>query len=330
MRLGPLAFGLSSLAVAMGGCPLFGPFTQGQQEPRIIVTAPEAWPHKQLYAGKTAVETDAIELRGVHWTVLGSMSLDQVKPARAWVALVRTADAEPHPFSVELQGMTSGSVRLLPEGGLDSDTEYLLAFPNCAFQPHLLCPPPITFRTGSAPQVVGLWRAEDTLLVVFSEPMDGASLYLGHDSVDMVFEEGAVTRSVVADLNVADFVWATEGPIFMVAPISKVPFRLVLGPKLRSALGARLDVDGDGTPGDPFNFVHPVEPVSLPTCHTRADYPDPCLSPEQAELVMVQYEAPFDVMLDVEGLSHRVSNVRINPDGQAQDDEAFFSDDEGF
>jgi hypothetical protein len=261
------------------------------------VSAPRIWPVASLYDGQTAVSLDALRLRGLHWTIVDHVAPGRVLDDPGWVALVRAADLAPHPFTAAVSERRAGSLDLLPVGGLDPDTDYLLAFPFCSFMPHVDCPPPLRLSTASAPRVLSLWRAGDTLLVVFSEPMNPETLYLGHGAVDMVFEEEGQARSVVADLNIADFAWATEGPVFMVAPISELPFRLILGPEVRAATGEALRVAGDGHAAPGGTFVHAVTPTLLPVCHTRNDYPDPCIDEARAATVIETFQTPFDLDL---------------------------------
>lgn len=290
--------GLAAVLVVGAGCDL-----SGNTEPVMLdtISAPRIWPIGSVYAGQSAVDPmAALRVRGLHWSIADRLVDGAVHDDPGWVALVRLADMTSHPFSVAISERRAGSVDLLPVGGLDPDTDYVLAFPYCTFMPHVDCPPPLRFSTASAPRVLSLWRAGDTLMVVFSEPMEAETLYLGHGSVDMIFEEEGRSRSVVGDLNVADFAWDTQGAMFLVAPISEVPFRLVLGPAVRSARGQPLDTDADGAPDRPArSFVHSVYPTLLPICHTRNDYPDPCIDEARAATVIETFQAPFDVELDL-------------------------------
>lgn len=294
-----------------GGCDLLLFGQPSEDEDRFQLTAPEVWPMKDLYDGESDVPTDhVIGLRAVHWHAIRERGRDvldgRTHEALPWLILVRGSDYTLHPFRTDTRSVESGSIDLTPVGGLDADEDYFLVFPTCSFQPHALCPPPQRFSTRSAPQVVGLYRAGDTLLVIFSEPMDPDSLFLGYESVNMLFEEDGQSRSVVKDLNVGDFAWDTEGVMFQVTPISEIPFDLVLGPAVRAMSGEPLDSDGDGLSDPETNFVHHVYPTNLPICHTRPDYADPCITEQQAETRWVDYDAPFIVELDVPGQTGQV------------------------
>lgn len=245
---------------------------------RFEVTAPGLWPLIDLRDLDTAVSPEAsFTLRGVHWRFFDGAGGPVVR-------LFAGPTQDPVGVEVELLSRASGRVTVTPVASLDEDTEYLLSISSCAdLMPNMRCPPPTLFSTASAPRVTGLWRSGDTLIVVFSEPMDEESLVLAHGAVDLLFETGGERRSVVSDLNLADFAWQADGRIFSVAPITDKPFTLVLGPGVRALAGGAFD----GT------FAHRVWPGLLETCHTRIDYPDPCISPADAAEEYVTFLAPF-------------------------------------
>ena len=301
LRLLPVALAVP----ALGGCDLLlapPPDDQGEEEALYDVTMPEVWPLVDVYDGQTHVPLEALRVRGVHWDALGGDTTHLLEAqARSWFALLRAADQRPHPFSVDVDWLEAGSVTVRPSGGLDPDTDYLLAVPDCelGLQPHVRCPPPLHFSTRSAPRPVSFWRVSDTLLIVFSEPMDPATLQLGHGAVDLVFEDEGVSYTVASDMNLADFMWSTEGRVFSVAPVSDLPVHVLLGPDVRGASGEPLDVDGDRQPDPGETFVHPLYPTLLPLCWTRADYPAPCVREDEAETIMQSYGAPLEVALDL-------------------------------
>ena len=66
----------------------------------------------------------------------------------------RGEDETQHPFRVAITWREAGSVSIIPEGGLDPDTSYVMGFPRCLLQPHMVCAPPIKFSTASAPRVL--------------------------------------------------------------------------------------------------------------------------------------------------------------------------------
>ena len=304
------------LVLAMGlsfsGCLLnFSsdePFDQGPGDNQAIfsITAPVIWPMKNLFDGQTNVATDLkIQVRGIHWDPLVAIeegaTIEVDGGELRWLSLNRADDdLTGHPFLLTLDNLESGSVTIEPVGGLDADTDYFLSFPACELQPHVMCPAPIAFSTRSAPRVLGVWRAQATLIVVFSEEMDDATLDLAHDSVDLAFNDQGVTLSLVSDFNLAEFVWATDGLYFQFANITKKPFKLILGTRIRSMTGAHLDIDADGISDETGVLVVPIEPETLLTCTLRDDFPDPCVSPGRVRTgKTVEFVAPFELELDI-------------------------------
>lgn len=286
---------------SLSGCPFM--FMEPLDDPNddFSVSLPLSWPLRDLDDGRTHVPLDeSLSLRGVHWDVLPPepQTMEGVETL-PWLALLRAEDGSPHPFELEILSIEGGTVDIHPVGGLDPDTDYVLVFPTCSFQPHVSCPDPVDFSTRSAPHVQSVWRANDSLLVVFSEAMDPETLTLGHGAVDLVFEQGGETYTVVTDLNLADFVWGTTGRVFSVASISEIPFSIVLGPDIRAASSAHLDVDGDGGADEGLSFVHHVFPTELEVCLTREDYPQPCVSEAATDGGLLTYFAPIDVDLVV-------------------------------
>lgn len=261
--------------------------------PILQIEAPVIWPLKNVFDQQTGVRSDVkFTVRGVHFSLTQDESPE-------WVSLVRENDGQPHPVRVELVNLNAGTMRVVPIEELDADTHYLLAFPGCRFMPYVRCPEPIRFFTGTAPRVIGLWRTQQTLVVVFSEPMDPNTLNLGHGMVDMVFQQDGQLVTVATDLNLADFVWEGQGHTFVMAPITDRPFDLIIGPEVFGLTGAPPDIDGDGLPDPGQIFVHPVVPELLETCHVRPDFPDPCITPEAAAVWHARFENSFFPELDV-------------------------------
>ncbi len=262
------------------------------------VTMPTIWPLKNVFDQQTAVPTDLkLRVRGLHWDLVADINTD-------WVSLLRAPDYTPVKLGIEVTKVSSGTVTLTPIGGLEPDTRYVLAFPDYDEWRHnfmwsIRVPPPLTFSTRSAPRVIGLWRNGDTLVVVFSEPMDPDALTLASGAADLVYEVDGEPFSVAADGEPADYAWEATGHFFNIAPITNQAFDLVLGPKVVSGSGTPLDTDGDEVPDPDSVFVRRVEPVALPVCHQRDDYPDPCIDAEAAKAYRVVFSAPFVPALDV-------------------------------
>ncbi len=248
--------------------------------PQWSTQAPRLWALVNLSAGQTAFSEDALEIRGMAWGRTDGLHPSATFEDLPWISLLAGPARAPVPFELTLLDPRRGRFTLRPEGGFTPDTDYVLAFPRCALQPHIDCPPPTPFSTTSAPRVLGLWRVESTLFVVFSEAMDPTTLSLAHGSVDLRLQGGA---SVVATRNLSGYTWDTRGSIFRLAPLPEDAAALIVGATVRSAAGTALDVDGDGAPeAPPRSAVIPFYPAGLSECFTREDRPEPCLSGEAA------------------------------------------------
>lgn len=268
-----------ALAATLAACDAptstFGP-TRSAQAPRL-------WALVNVSAGQTGFSDDALEIRGMDWHRAASLHAGGTYSDLPWLSLLAGPERAPAPFELTAVDPLRGRFALRPQGGFVPNTSYVLAFPTCDMQPHIDCPPPTPFTTASAPRVLGLWRVETTLFVVFSEPMAPATLGLAHGSVDLRLQGGS---SVVATHNLSGYAWDTQGSVFRVGPLPEDASALILGSTVRSATGAALDVDGDGAPEAPARGTAiPFYPPGLPECFTREDHPEPCLSREAAAVV---------------------------------------------
>jgi hypothetical protein len=195
---------------------------------------------------------------------------------------LRDLDAE---RSVELEA-TIGYDRtvLAPLDPLEADHDYVLQLQGLApyLQVRRWVPGDLHFSTRTAPRLVSLWRSEDTLLVLFSEPMDPATLRLGPGSVDLLWTDadGAVI-SLAETVNLANLAWDTIDELFRLAPLDRDgPLWLTVAAAVESERGAPLDDAGDGSGGGvEDDVVVRFFPEDLPTCATRSDIPDPCVDP---------------------------------------------------
>jgi hypothetical protein len=256
--------------------------------PEDMPYASDEWVVKNLYDGQTGVATD-IEIR----LALGTWDFDVydgqdtrgAKDALESIRFYRADDESAVNFTLKLGDEDS----LLSPFGLTDDTEYVLDLSPAgeSIQSDRFFPGPIHFRTGSLPRVTGLWRNDDTLLIVFSEPMDETDLFLGHASVDIFWQDDDALKSVVGDLNLADFVTQTDERLFMVAPVDFLDNAWVkVSGMVVGESGETLDGDGDGASnGAGDDFLEPVQLNHLPECFTREDIPAPCVAEDDVPVV---------------------------------------------
>ncbi|MBT9558703.1 MAG: hypothetical protein IV100_21915 [Myxococcales bacterium] len=265
------------------------------------VEAESIWPLRDVFDNQTGVDlvNVGLSVRGLHWTLTR-------EPTPTWVRLYGGPRQVPLTVQASYGPETEGTATITLSPDQEPFDEYFLVFPGCTsavgspFMDHVRCPTvPLKLFPASAPQVIGTYRVDDTLFVVFSELMDGETTKLAHGAIDLVFRDGPVVRSVVSDLNLADFETSLFGNVFAVAPITATPFELVIGPTVVSRLGGALDINRDGLadPGRPF--VHLVYPTLLDLCRSRADYPYPCISEEDASVTEHSFEAPIKVQVPV-------------------------------
>ena len=265
------------------------------------VQAESIWPLRFVFDNQTNVDlvNAGLAVRGLHWTLTR-------EPNPTWVRIYGGPRQVPLTVQAAYGPETEGIATITLSPDQEPFDEYLVVFPGCTsavgspFMDHVRCPTvPMKLFPASAPQVLGTYRVDDTLFVVFSERMDGETTKLGHGAIDLVFRDGPVVRSVVSDLNLAGFQTGLFGNVFAVAPITATPFELVIGPTVVSRLGTALDVNRDGLadPGRPF--VHLVYPTLLDLCRSRADYPYPCIGEEDASVTEHSFDAPIKVQVPV-------------------------------
>ena len=204
-------------------------------------------------------------------------------PEGAVVLLTRALGNQPVPCAIEVEHTRTLVKPLAP---LSPDADYELdAAPFVARTTSVrMAAFPIDFSTRAAPRVTGLWRVGATLMIAFSEPMDPDTLYLGHDSVDLIWEEDGELRSAATHHNLAGYVWETRGDLFALAPISFADdsgfgsLTVMVAADVLGESGVPLDGDGDRRPGEvDDDYFQDVTTTLLPECFTREDIPDPCV-----------------------------------------------------
>ena len=244
----------------------------------------DEWVVENLYDGQTAVVT-GIEIR----LALGTWDFDPSEGENRKGATRALKEIRLYPegneddavsFDIELG---EEDAVLIPDG-LKDDTEYVLDLEALVdtVESNRLIPEPIHFRTGSLPRITGLWRNEDTLIIAFSEPMDSEDLFLGHESVDIFWQDDTELKSVVGDLNLAGFITQVDERLFMVAPADFLDTAWVkVSGLVEGEGGVPLDGDGDGeADGAGDDFLEEILLSDLPECFTREDIPAPCVAEE--------------------------------------------------
>ncbi len=273
-----LGAGLLSLASSGGG----------EHEVEVQQRVDETWLVANLYDGQTAVDPNVVIVLNVGFQDFEAVDTPYgVLPEVAEAHLTRVRNGEEVPVDVAVD---VAQMRLYPQQPLSPNTRYELSLHDLrsAMTSRRMQPSPIQFYTGSAPRVTGLWRVEDTLIIAFSEPMDPDSLHLGHDSVDVLWDQDGELQSIASSHNLADYVWETKENLFLLTSIyfadaegfGKV-WVMVAG-SARGVSGVALDGDGDwisGEVGD--DFFEEVSTPYLPWCFTREDIPDPCVRENQ-------------------------------------------------
>ncbi len=252
-----------------------------EEEPRLV---DGRWVVVNLFDGQTAVPRDIeIELR-IGRADFGPVdSQSRLERALSGISL-RGVDGS---TDVELEFHQGEEIsRVRPVEPLEENAQYeldatMLVEDTLGYRP---TPELIHFSTGSGPRVTGLWQVEDTLLVAFSEPMATDSLRLASDSVDLLWEEDDRLHSVAAERNLAEFVWDYQDLLFRVAPRPfNGSFWVKVSRTVMGASGARLDGDGDGTPGEiTDDHLERVE-NTLPDCYSSPDRSEPCVLESEHE-----------------------------------------------
>lgn len=249
-----------------------------------------SWILGNLFDGQTAVARDLeIELRiGIQdfRPMDGDGGESETKGARTKtegalhdLSLTDTEDGN----SVELEYEIGESTTIVrPVEPLQPNTRYELDASVLAGSAVTWRPPPgvVEFTTRPGPQVTGVWRVDDTLMIAFSEPLESGALELAADSVDLLWECDAGLCSVVADRNLADFAWDNEDKLFRVAPIPDYQELWVkVSRSVTGESGALLDGDGDGNTGElDDDFLELVTVSDLPICRASEDRPEPCVA----------------------------------------------------
>jgi hypothetical protein len=245
------------------------------------------WVVENLFEGETSVEP----YRAIRLTIgnrdfvkdgeLGvtDTATKRAKKAFKKVSLYRADTLSPVGLDIEIGDRTT----VINHDLLDENADYVLDLDRLQYslRSSRLYVDPIGFSTAKTPQVLGLWKNEDTLIVVFSQTMDAETLTIGHNSVDYFWEEDDELHSICSDLNLADFVWAAGGHIFMVASVDILvsPGWLRISGDARSTDGEFLDGNGNGIPGEPDDdYLVELKVSDLETCYSRDDIPAPCVS----------------------------------------------------
>jgi hypothetical protein len=236
----------------------------------------ETWLVENLWDGQTAVDP-SLEVV----LTLGHRDFQTNALAEEAIAKLELRYADGAPVGFDLAIGWEGTV-ITPTGGLAADADYVLDLSpirDHGVQAQRGFPPdPIRFSTCEGPRVVGLWRSESTLIVEFSQRMSSESLALSPQAVDVVWQEEGELKSLTADRNLAGYQWATDGPLFLLAPFDFVdPAWVTVSSQVQGSNGVRLDGNGDCVPGTPEDtVVREVSLEQLPVCYAREDIPDPC------------------------------------------------------
>jgi hypothetical protein len=260
----------------------------------IVIRTDETWVISNLFDGQTAVPLDT-DVR----LAIGArdfVASEDVEPDDHAFASAEGAMREVRVYpkfnpiaALDTQVVIDETTTQILLPPLAADTEYVLDLGPLEqrLSVERVVPDPIAFSTRAGPRVTGVWITGDTLVVSFSEPMDPGSLEIGHDSVDVLWEEDGDLHSIAADMNLADYVWATEGMLFKMAPFDAPAEGWVkVSASARGAAGALLDGNGNGVPGETTDdFIVELFMDDLATCCAREDIPMPCVEcvPEEEE-----------------------------------------------
>ncbi len=294
--------GLLCVALSVGGCfPfLFSDDDEGDREndwendwdEPTATTWNETWIVANLFEGQTAVPLDhPIRLNIGHRDFLDRpddpITADIRQIASDALSLVELYDADNSTHEVGIDCSVFNDYTVVRHERFDEETDYILAVDEV--EPHLvvnrIIPDALRFSTARRPQVTGIWKNEKTLIVSFSEPIDGNTLALSHQSFDVLWEADNDISSISSNLNLADFTWATEGHLFMLAPVSFINSGWIkITGNVRALSGAYLDGNNNGITGETDDyFVEEVMFDYLPICYAREDIPDPCVADEELD-----------------------------------------------
>ena len=253
--------------------------------PPEIIETDATWMVSNLYDGQTGVPVNRVVDLAVGTRDFGGIAED-AQAALESILFYRVDNGDPVEFEVSVGSFTSS---LTVPGGLRPDTDYILDLAPLSgtTETRRWVPDPICFSTRKGPQVIGMWRNEDTLIIEFSEPMDPETLFVGQTSVDLLWEENGEIRSLAADTNIASYLWETRGTLFLLAPMDFQDeqfgaYWIKVTTRVRSSDGTALDGDMDGRPGEiSDDYIWEFHPYTLQTCYTREDIPHPCISEQE-------------------------------------------------
>jgi hypothetical protein len=252
----------------------------------------ETWILSNLFDGQTAVPPDyEIQIAVGYRDFLEDPSFPVTEEVRQLtetaLSRIELLKADDPSRKIQLRFTIFTGHTLINHDGFDEDTDYILdvAGIETDLRVNRIIPYEIGFSTARRPQVTGIWKNDSTLIVSFSEPIDGETLTIAQQSFDVLWEDDNDIVSIASDLNLADFTWATDGHLFMLAPISFLSAGWVkITGDIRGLSGAYLDGNRNGILGEADDdFVEEVIFSSLPTCYARDDIPDPCLADDEIE-----------------------------------------------
>ncbi len=291
--------GLLCVSLTVWGClPLLfsddddgGDWEEDWDEPT-ATTWDETWIVTNLFDGQTAVPLNhMIRLSLGHRDFLDlpddPVTEETRQRAENALSLIQVYEANNPSSEIHLELTINKNHTLIRHGTFDEDTDYVLDVDRV--ESHLvvnrIIPDALRFSTARRPQVTGIWRNEKTLIVSFSEPIDENTLTLSHQSFDVLWEADNDISSISSSLNLADFTWATEGHLFMLAPLGFVTSGWIkITGDVRAISGAYLDGNNNGIPGETDDdYVEEIMFNYLPICYAREDIPDPCIADEEID-----------------------------------------------
>jgi hypothetical protein len=276
----------------------------------------ETWLVENVYEGQTAVPLDLVIRLTVGYRDFANpptSRIDNEVRSLAEIAFdtVRLTVSN-RDIPVKLEIKIYDAYALLKPIKLDKDTAYSLYLTN--LRNYLAVarkvPEEVSFSTAAGPRVTGLWRNEDTLIISFSEPMDSTYLSINQKSVDIIWEKEDELHSIASDLNLADFVWKTEGELFLISPYSVLEERwtkeahdtlgissalgiegvlrvqghwIKIARDVRGKSGILLDGNENGIAGENDDAFVARIAGSFPICYSRKDIPDPCVSGDEID-----------------------------------------------
>jgi hypothetical protein len=244
----------------------------------------DSWIVSNIYDGQTAVPQDItinLTIGSFDFQEDGEISGGRTRQALEEIRLYPEDDPSD---LVALDFDIADETTVIRFDMLASDTWYVLDLTGMDVEmtSDRDLPDPLYFRTGSAPQVTDIFRNEDTLFIVFSEPMDPDTLDLSHSGVDILWQEDDELHSIVYSLNLADFAYDAEARLFRLAPVTFLDdVWIKVSGNVRGESGVYLDGNRNDIPGEVGDdYIAQVDIMSLDTCVTREDIPSPCVAHE--------------------------------------------------